>query len=73
MACLIAAVASLLRGKRYVHELHGAEAPAEAAVTQPTRQPAAAATTAGSYGQPELASRPSQAGMPVMGSGRNRR
>src|ERR1700728_311281 len=27
-ACLIAAVASLLRGRRYVHELHGAPAPA---------------------------------------------
>src|SRR5437762_13628988 len=25
-ACLIAAVASLLRGRRYVHEVHGAEA-----------------------------------------------
>ena len=26
MACLIAAVASLLRGKQYVHELHGESA-----------------------------------------------
>jgi hypothetical protein len=31
VACLIAAVASLMRGSRYVHELHGAsEAPATA-------------------------------------------
>ena len=28
-ACLIAAVASLMRGKRYVHEVHGAAAVAD--------------------------------------------
>jgi MFS family permease len=39
-ACLIAAVASLLRGRRYVHELHGAAAePTDQAAA---RQPAAA-------------------------------
>ena len=35
-ACLIAAVASLLRGSRYVHELHGASpAPAAGAAGRP--------------------------------------
>jgi MFS family permease len=34
-ACLIAAVASLLRGKRYVHEVHGTPAPASPAVAAP--------------------------------------
>ena len=29
VACLIAALASLLRGKRYVHELHGESAQAD--------------------------------------------
>jgi MFS family permease len=41
-ACLIAAVASLLRGKRYVHEVHGA-APAKAAeAVVPQRETAGA-------------------------------
>jgi MFS family permease len=39
-ACLIAGVASLLRGGRYVHELHGAEA--AAAGLEKTRQPGSA-------------------------------
>jgi MFS family permease len=40
-ACLIAAVASLLRGRRYVHELHGAAAePADQA--EPAARPVAA-------------------------------
>ena len=43
-ACLIAAVASLLRGSRYVHELHGAS-PAPAAVQHDAR-PALAAHAA---------------------------
>jgi MFS family permease len=34
-ACLIAAVASLLRGKRYVHELHSEDALARAAAAEP--------------------------------------
>ena len=72
-ACLIAAAASLLRGKRYVHELHGADAPAQAPVTQQTSQPAAAAITAGAHSQHAPASRPSRPGMPVIGSARNRR
>jgi MFS family permease len=38
VACLIAAGASLLRGKRYVHELHSETAPAQAAVRQDTAQ-----------------------------------
>jgi MFS family permease len=43
VACLIAAGASLLRGKRYVHELHSETAPAQAAVRQDTgQQPAPA-------------------------------
>jgi MFS family permease len=42
VACLIAAGASLLRGKRYVHELHSETAPAQAAVRQSTGQPAPA-------------------------------
>jgi MFS family permease len=42
VACLIAAGASLLRGKRYVHELHSETAPAQAAVRQNTGQPAPA-------------------------------
>ena len=46
VACLIAAVASLLRGRRYVHELHGA-APAPATVPHDTRQPAAIAAALG--------------------------
>jgi len=44
-ACLIAAMASLLRGRRYVHELHGA-APAPATVPHGTRPPAAVAVAA---------------------------
>jgi MFS family permease len=72
-ACLIAAAASLLRGKRYVHELHGADAPAQTPVTQQTRQPAAATITAGAHSQHAPASRLSRAGMPVMDSARNRR
>jgi hypothetical protein len=39
-ACLIAAVASLLRGSRYVHELHGAS-PAPATVPHGTGRPLA--------------------------------
>jgi hypothetical protein len=39
-ACLIAAVASLLRGKRYVHEVHGAAAVADRRVSLPARTPA---------------------------------
>jgi MFS family permease len=35
VACLIAAVASLLRGKRYVHEVHAAPAPGEVEVLEP--------------------------------------
>jgi MFS family permease len=35
VACLIAAVASLLRGKRYVHEVHAVPAPAEIEVLEP--------------------------------------
>jgi hypothetical protein len=53
-ACLIAAVASLLRGGQYVHELH-AESPAPATVPHGTRQPAAVASRsvlAGSAAQP---------------------
>jgi hypothetical protein len=34
-ACLIAALASLLRGKRYVHELHSEDALARAAAAAP--------------------------------------
>jgi MFS family permease len=71
--CLIAAAASLLRGKRYVHELHGADAPAQVPVTQQTSQPAAAAITAGAHSQHAPASRLSRAGMSVIGSARNRR
>jgi hypothetical protein len=29
VACLVAAVASLLRGKRYVHDMHAAPEPGE--------------------------------------------
>jgi hypothetical protein len=72
-ACLIAAAASLLRGKRYVHELHGAGAPAQTAVPRQTSQPAAATITAGAHDQDAPTSRPSRAGWPVMGSARNRR
>jgi len=39
VACLIAAVASLLRGKRYVHEVHGAPAAAGTAVNGSRRTP----------------------------------
>ena len=39
-ACLIAAVASLLRGKRYVHEVHGAAAVADRRSPLPARTPA---------------------------------
>jgi MFS family permease len=47
-ACLIAAVASLLRGGRYVHELHGADAepatePQPGALPEPSAQPEPAA------------------------------
>jgi len=35
VACLIAAIASLLRGKRYVHELHSQDALSQAAAAQP--------------------------------------
>jgi MFS family permease len=38
-ACLIAAVASLLRGKRYVHEVHGAAAVADRRTSLPARTP----------------------------------
>jgi hypothetical protein len=41
-ACLIAAVASLLRGKRYVHEVDGAAAVAERGISRPARTPAEA-------------------------------
>jgi len=41
-ACLIAAVASLLRGKRYVHEVDGAAAVAERGTSRPARTPAEA-------------------------------
>jgi len=50
-ACLIAAVASLLRGGRYVHELHGAAAEP---TTGPTMEPESAAS------QPVAASRASR-------------
>jgi hypothetical protein len=40
-ACLIAAVASLLRGKRYVHEVHGAAAVAERSAQVPAAVPQA--------------------------------
>src|SRR5262249_6774764 len=46
-ACLIAAAASLLRGKRYVHELHGADAPAQPSVARETSQPGAPRVAAG--------------------------
>jgi hypothetical protein len=42
VACLIAAVASLLRGKRYVHELHSEAALARAAAAAPATVAAAA-------------------------------
>jgi len=42
VACLIAAVASLLRGKRYVHELHSEAALARAAAAAPATVSAAA-------------------------------
>jgi hypothetical protein len=42
VACLIAAVASLLRGKRYVHELHSEAALAHAAAAAPATVSAAA-------------------------------
>jgi len=40
VACLIAAVASLLRGKRYVHEVHGSAAVADRRTSRPDRTPA---------------------------------
>jgi hypothetical protein len=64
-ACLIAAVASLLRGRRYVHEEHGAgvvEQRGGGAVEQPagvSAQPAGAnAQTAGAVAQAAAASGP---------------
>jgi len=48
-ACLIAAVASLLRGKRYVHEVHGAAAVADRRASLPAR------TAAGEPVYPERA------------------
>ncbi len=57
-ACLIAAVASLLRGRRYVHELHGTPARAAAAPEEdsglPAQVPAGALVTAGA-GRPRAA------------------
>jgi MFS family permease len=58
-ACLIAAVASLLRGRRYVHELHGAPAAAAGAQdrSEPREQVAADALTgaeAASSGSPSV-------------------
>jgi hypothetical protein len=53
-ACLIAAVASLLRGKRYVHEVHGA--PAVAA--RPAALPAAAAARPAAAAASAVAARP---------------
>jgi len=35
VACLVAAVASLLRGKRYVHDVHAAPTPAEVELLEP--------------------------------------
>src|SRR5215470_11562115 len=49
-ACLIAAAASLLRGKRYVHELHGADAPAAISPDDITAVPAGRVATANGTG-----------------------
>jgi MFS family permease len=46
-ACLIAAVASLLRGKRYVHELDSADALARTAAAEPVTVASAAEAPAG--------------------------
>jgi hypothetical protein len=43
VACLIAAVASLLRGKRYVHEVHAAPVPSAPAVAAPAMAASAVA------------------------------
>jgi MFS family permease len=62
-ACLIAAVASLLRGKRYVHEVHGATA-APAAVPADTAIPADTATP-GNTAIPAGTAAPGNAAIPV--------
>jgi hypothetical protein len=53
-ACLIAAVASLLRGGRYVHELHGDGAEA-ASEPEPTSEPGLAVAESGPAAQSEPA------------------
>ena len=53
-ACLIAAVASLLRGGRYVHELHG-EGAEPTSEPEPTNEPEPAAAESGSAAQSEPA------------------
>ncbi len=53
-ACLIAAVASLLRGGRYVHELHG-EGAEPASEPEPTSEPEPAAAESGPAAQSEPA------------------
>jgi hypothetical protein len=50
-ACLIAAVASLLRGGRYVHELHSADAD-PAAEAEPVAQPVAQPEPAAAHPEP---------------------
>jgi len=49
-ACLIAGVASLLRGSRYVHELHGAPGPAAISPDDITAVPAGRVATANGTG-----------------------
>jgi hypothetical protein len=67
VACLIAAVASLLRGKRYVHEVHaaGPAAPVEAAARAEGAAPAEAAA-------PVEAAAPLEAATPVAADARKR-
>jgi hypothetical protein len=60
-ACLIAAIASLLRGSRYVHEEHGAGAAGQGgggAVEQPASAAGAVAQPAGAVAQTAAASGP---------------
>jgi hypothetical protein len=58
VACLVAAVASLLRGKRYVHDLHGAPAVSDTAVSD-TAADTAVSDAAGRTLQPAVAAAPS--------------
>jgi hypothetical protein len=56
-ACLIAAVASLLRGGRYVHELHGEGA-------EPASEPEPAVAESGPAAQPGPTAQPAPAAQP---------